>query len=223
MQVNQVKNFCPVCSSEQYFLPFGSPPRQNVLCPGCKAKNRHRLISLFFKRQTDLFKDANKKFLHIAPEKCFMPGFEKHFGANYYSADLQKPRAAIKMDITAIPYEVNYFDFAYCSHVLEHVEQDITAMREFYRCLQPGGWLTVMVPLSTQEKTYEDPQITSPAEREKHFGQHDHVRIYGTDIVDRLQLTGFAVKTVTASDFMSPDEIEKMAVKKTHQIFFCRK
>ena len=223
MQVNSAMKYCPVCASNQYFLPYGIVPRPNVMCPSCKAKNRHRLIYLFFQRNTELFKDTNKKFLHIAPEKCFMHGFEAQFGANYYSADLKMPRAAIKMDITDIPFDTNYFDYIYCSHVLEHVEHDLTAMREFYRCLKPGGWLAVMVPLSDQEKTYEDPSITTKLEREKHFGQYDHVRMYGTDIVDRLQLAGFLVKPITAHDFMSPEEIERMEVKKSHRIFFCHK
>jgi len=37
------------------------------------------------------------------------------------------------------------------------------------------------------EKTYEDFSITSPKEREIHFGQDDHVRQYGEDYPERLQ------------------------------------
>jgi ubiquinone/menaquinone biosynthesis C-methylase UbiE len=92
------------------------------------------------------------------------------------------------MDITDIQYPDNTFDVIYCSHVLEHVPDDRKAMREFARVLKPEGWAVFMVSLS-EEHTIEDPSITSPAERERLFGQHDHVRRYGPDFKDRLDST----------------------------------
>ncbi len=38
----------------------------------------------------------------------------------------------------------------------------------------------------TAERTWEDPSVTSPQERERLFGQEDHLRAYGPDYVDRL-------------------------------------
>lgn len=40
------------------------------------------------------------------------------------------------------------------------------------------------------EYTYEDFSITDPKERQKHFGQYDHVRWYGMDYFDRLKKLG---------------------------------
>ena len=42
------------------------------------------------------------------------------------------------MDITDIQYPDNTFDVIYCSHVLEHVQDDRKAMAEFYRVLKSG-------------------------------------------------------------------------------------
>ena len=42
--------------------------------------------------------------------------------------------------------------------------------------------------------TYEDFSITNPMDRERVFGQNDHVRIYAMDYVDRLKQARFAVE-----------------------------
>ena len=44
-----------------------------------------------------------------------------------------------------------------------------------------------------REKTYEDDTITDKREREKIFGQYDHLRIYGKDYPQRLRESGFDV------------------------------
>ena len=48
-------------------------------------------------------------------------------------------------------------------------------------------------------QTYEDFSITDPAERERVFGQNDHVRIYAMDYVDRLKRAGFEVQVCSHS------------------------
>lgn len=54
--------------------------------------------------------------------------------------------------------------------------------------MKPGGWGIFQVPMKPGlAKTYEDFSITSPEERQKHFGQYDHVRWYGDDYFDRLK------------------------------------
>lgn len=217
------KKFCPICGTAQHFLPFGIIPRAEVKCPKCNSKDRHRLIWLFFTRKTTLFADRNHQFLHIAPEKCFIPKFTQHFGGNYIRGDLHKPQAAVHLDITELPFADQTFDYTYCSHVLEHVEKDTAAMREFYRTLKPNGSLIIMVPLNKSGITYEDPSIVTPQDREQHFGQHDHLRHYGLDIVDRLRDSGFAVNAIKPDSFLTEQDICAMGLKKSHTLFHCTK
>jgi ubiquinone/menaquinone biosynthesis C-methylase UbiE len=96
------------------------------------------------------------------------------------------------MDIHKIPFADNSFDLILCNHVLEHVEDDIKAMSEINRVLKPHGFGIMQVPFFSPllETTYEDKTITLPKEREKAFGQDDHVRMYGKDYLKRIEKSG---------------------------------
>jgi len=133
--------------------------------------------------------------LHIAPELCFIHRFESLKNLEYVTADIESPLAKIKMDIHDIPLEDNSIDVIFCNHVLEHVDNDIRALNEMRRVLRPNGWAILQIPFfyPLPEKTYEDKNITDPKEREKAFGQDDHVRLYGKDYKERLSSVGFAV------------------------------
>jgi hypothetical protein len=220
------KLFCPVCErGSARFAPFGNPLRQNAECVWCGAKERHRFVWLFWKSdRTDLFaKIPGRKFLHVAPEIFFEQRLRPMIGSGYITADLSASYADIRMDIQDIQFADDTFDMIYCSHVLEHVENDRKAMSEFCRVLKPGGWAVMMVP-DFLETTVEDPTISDPEERLRLFRQSDHVRYYGADFSERLREAGFEVTVIRPADILSPEEIEKMAITEgAGKIYFCRK
>jgi len=126
-----------------------------------------------------------------------------------------------KMDITDIKYPPEYFDVIICNDVLEHVQNDKLAMREFFRVLKSNGWAILLVPVYNG-KTSEDPTITDPAQRLVYFGQSDHVRKYGQDYVERLQEAGFNVEIAGVNDLASGEDVTKMGLAKTNRkIYFC--
>lgn len=184
---------CPVCDhSFRKFLPYGRiNPRPNALCPSCLSLERHRLIWLYLRDKTKFF-DKPLDILHIAPEACFIHRFEKLHGDKYITADIESPLAKVKMDIHQIPFEQNRFDVVLCNHVLEHVNDDLQAMREINRVLRPKGFAILQVPFfnPVPEFTIEDTTITDPRERERQFGQADHVRKYGNDYATRIEVAG---------------------------------
>ena len=110
------------------------------------------------------------------------------------------------VDITQMEiYRDNTFNFFICSHILEHIDNDRKAMSELYRVLKRGGKGIAMAPivLSLQED-YENPEITTPEGRWKHFGQDDHVRMYSKfGFIDKLQSTGFLVNQLDINFFGS--------------------
>lgn len=207
------------------FLPYGRiNPRSNALCPESLSLERHRLLYLFLQRKTNFFKEK-LRVMHVAPELCFMDQFEKQHQESYITTDLESPLAKVKADIHQLPFKDDYFHVSICNHVLEHVDNDIQAMKEIYRVLKPGGWAILQVPFfhPVPEITQEDITIKSPKERERLFGQDDHVRKYGRDYADRLRSAGFEVQEDRFIDELSDEEKAKYALPKDETIYFCKK
>ncbi len=186
---------CVVCNKHfRKFLSYGATERLNVLCPNCLSLERHRLMYLYLKDHSDFF-TAKHKVLHIAPEQCFLKRFRALKNLDYTTADIESPIADVKMDLHHAPFEDNTFDIIFCNHVLEHVEDDLQCMKELYRIMKPGGYGVFQVPIDyNRATTYEDKTITSPEEREKHFWQKDHLRLYGQDYHKQLSRVGFVVE-----------------------------
>lgn len=206
------------------FLPYGyGNQRNNVLSPSTLSLERHRLLWLYLKDKTDFF-TTQKKVLHIAPEQCFLKRFKQLKNLDYITADLYSPIADVKADICNLPFKNNEFDVIFCNHVLEHIEDDKKAMSELYRVLKPNGFGIFQIPQDlTREKTYEDFTITSPKERAKHFGQYDHVRIYGKDYFNKLRSAGFKVDEINYSSEINDELVKKYCLVKNEILPVCFK
>jgi SAM-dependent methyltransferase len=217
------QRYCPICQRQsRKFDVYGVTPRPDALCIHCKSLERHRLVWLFFKANMNLFSSPSKTMLHIAPEPCLEKKLKNILGNGYVTADLYRPDVQVKMDITAIPFADETYDAIYCSHVLEHVPDDRKALREFYRILKPSGWLLLVIPVNV-DKTIEDASITDPQKRLKLFGQDDHVRKYGPDIIERIREAGFKVQKILPGDFLSAEQIRKYSTTVYTPLFYCTK
>lgn len=193
------------------FLPYGyENPRENVLSPSTLSLERHRLLWLFLKNETDFFK-KQLKVLHFAPEQAFYKRFRELENLDYTTTDLNSPLADIKADICNLPFLDNSYDVILCNHVLEHIPDDTKAMEELFRILKPGGWGILQIPQDLNRPfTFEDNSITDKKERAKIFGQYDHVRIYGRDYFDKLRTIGFKVSEIDYSQTnLSPKEVDR--------------
>lgn len=196
---------CPICGSHlRRFRPagrrlpvldekqvIGGGYRPNGRCPVCFANDRARLIFLYLEKKTGILFEKTK-LLHVAPESGLSRILSRCKNINYLTADISPDKAMVRMDITEIAYPDNWFDAIICNHVLEHIADDRKAIRELHRVLRPGGWGILQVPISLSLRTtHEDFSITAPADRERVFGQADHVRLYASDYPARLRECGF--------------------------------
>ena len=219
-------NFTDPIDGKSYrkFLPYGyGKQRENALSPGTLSLERHRQMWLYLQNETDFF-TKNYKVLHIAPEQEFLRKFKKMKNLDYTSADLFSPIVDVKADILDLPFEDESFDVIFCNHVLEHIEDDRKAMSELYRVMKKGGWGILQVPMKNSlEKTYEDFTITDPKERQKHFGQYDHVRWYGMDYFDRLKSVGFDAEANFYSQKFSDADIKKFGLNRNEILPIVRK
>lgn len=217
--------YCPV--NEKKYRTFVKDGKL-LLSLGLGARERHRFIWYYILAETKLFTEGGK-LLHISPEYCFYEKLKRKNNIHYFPVDKFEPgydylSLTKDFDLLAENQPSEEFDFIICNHVLEHIEDDKTAITNLFQLLKKGGTAILSVPiLENNAPTFENYSIRSPQERKKYFGQWDHVRYYGTDIKNRFAEAGFDVKTVSALDFFDESERKKYGVPKASYLFHLRK
>jgi SAM-dependent methyltransferase len=218
---------CPVCEkSYRKFLSYGSDVahREGVLCPGDLTLERHRLMWLYLRDFSDFFTKPDTKVLHIAPEQCFHAKFKAQKNLEYLTGDLESPIADIHFDLHKIPLEDERFDVVFCNHVMEHVDDPLVCMKELHRVIKTGGWAIMQVPQDfNRDETYEDASITSPEDREKHFWQKDHVRLFGKNYPDYLRKAGFEVEEFLPKEKLGEELVKRYRLQMGEVLYIARK
>ena len=207
---------CPLCGHRGRFWSFGNPPRSEAMCPRCLSLERHRLLHLLVDAHQPAAFDG-RHVLHFAPEGCIRERLARI--SRYVTADLSGRGVDLQCAMEAIPFPDGAIDTVIANHVLEHVDDDLVAMREVRRVLKPEGMAILSVPIiQGWDETYEDRTIVAPAERRTHFGQEDHKRMYGRDFADRLRRAGFRVEIFRAD----PASEIRYGLRRGDQFFLAR-
>jgi len=221
--------YCPVCDSSFItFLPSGRVSRANARCPKCDSLERHRLQFMYIQRHTTILTQPTS-LLHVAPESHYKRIFCSCANIQYrcidkFTVKYNYPEDVIDMDITELKFSDESFDVVICNHVLEHVHEDSKAMKEIFRVLRKGGMALLQVPLDTSRaSTFEDFTITDPMQREKLFGQFDHVRVYGKDYKDRLESAGFSVRVVDLAGALGDNAVVRYGLMPGEELYICTK
>jgi SAM-dependent methyltransferase len=196
---------------------------KNYSCYGCGINDRDRLYLLYFKNI--LNKEKIYNIVEFAPTPVLSSFFKKYNNINHRTSDLFMDNVDDKMDLQDLfLYKNAQFDIFICSHILEHVPEDIKAMKELYRITKKGGFGIAMVPiLNRVEKTHEDPSIKDPKLRMKYFGQGDHVRLYAkNDFIARLESVGFKVRLL-GEDYFGKEVFYKNAITPASVLYIVEK
>lgn len=221
---NQV--FCPWCRrSFRAFVAYYSGDQffGDRYCPNCRTFARHRLLWFYFQQHPALLADV-AHLLHFAPEPRIAHELQRRYRPRRYTTvDVAIPMVRLHSDIMHLALADQCVDRILCNHVLEHVVDDRQAMRELYRVLQPAGIAIITVPMNGLMTTDEDPNLADPRERERRFGQHDHLRLYGADFVQRLETTGFQVEIAIPGQTMSQGMISRYSISPAECIFLCHR
>lgn len=162
-------------------------------CPRCNASDRERHLVLYLDR-LQLFDRQHplQRTLHFAPESTLEARLAAATREQYVRGDLMPARADVaRIDITEIPFPDAHFDLVVANHVLEHVPDDAAALREIARVLRRGGHALLQTPYApTLAAAIESAAVTAPEARWLLFGQEDHVRLYGRDLLARIDGAG---------------------------------
>lgn len=230
------KYYCPCCNlrlksfvtgdylaeDEFYDRKLFENVRQDVLCPSCTSLPRHRILASWCLSHKEAL--VGKDILYFAPE----PGMVRWLISQkikYTTADLFDEFTDLRLDIQATGLPDDSYDVVICNHVLEHVDNYMTALKEVRRILRPGGILICSVPISPDvELVDEDPSVVTAEERLVRYGQSDHVRLFGIGAGRFMSDAGFEVSTIEGSDY--PDEIVPITAPGAYDInrlFVCKK
>ncbi|CAB4368157.1 MAG: methyltransferase domain-containing protein [Actinobacteria bacterium] len=114
------------------------------------------------------------------------------FGAMLEAKEIteQAYGGVLRGDATKLPFADNTFDCVVTSEVLEHIQDDVSAISELHRVLKPGGSLGVTVPSWWPEKI--NWMLSDEYHAPKSVG--GHVRIYSaTELKAKLRSAGLEV------------------------------
>lgn len=183
-------------------------------CPGCGSMPRHRFLHVFLKKEI-LPRFDKPVLLRYSPEPFFEDLVSECVNIAYFSTDICRKndkRVSFLSDAQRIPVVSGTIDLAISVHVLEHLPDDMAAVREIRRVLTTKGVALVMVPQQKVPKTVEFPCAKAD--------EHYHYRRYGEDFVARLrEVFGGCVRVVDARIYSGYDSDEYSSEK----LYLCSK
>ncbi|MDG6347842.1 class I SAM-dependent methyltransferase [Luteimonas sp. 8-5] len=186
----------------------------NFECPRCGAHDRERHLFLYLKASGLMEGMREARILHFAPERRLSKIICATRPLSYTKCDLYPDAPdVLPVNIEAMPFADNAFDIVIANHVLEHVSDDLQALREISRVLRSGGVAILQTPYSaTLRHTWFDPGIIEPEARRQAYGQEDHVRLYGQDIVARFASTGLRPMVRSHAELLPDVDVRKAGV-----------
>lgn len=190
------------------------------LCPHCQSYDRGRWFYFVLKNFTSIFEDGGE-ILHFAPEKQIEMQLRKIEKCNYYTADVMEDVADYVVDMTNMPFEDEKFDYIIANHVLEHIEDEKTAISELKRCIKKNGKIILSFPVTMEVNTFELHDLEQEEQRIYYYGQCDHVRLYGKDFKEHLQNYGLKVDVYSPEELLSQKMIEELKVISNDKLLIC--
>jgi len=160
--------------------------RTREFCPRCHALERQRQLVRHLRDKTPSLSLHAPTILDIGPSKAVV-GWFRNQGSSIVTIDLRPGIAMLTMDVAQLGFKNDTFDVIVCSHVLEHIPDDLVAMREILRVMKAGGICVIQVPV--QPSLLETVEYDKPKPEE-----HSHLRAYGQDFTSRLNCAGFEVR-----------------------------
>jgi tetratricopeptide (TPR) repeat protein len=185
---------CPICSAI-YAIPM-----QNDTCHGCGSRERHRQVNDAIRKFGNPFTGRRvlANYANSLEKQAFCYGAEK-----LLNFDIRPVREVdVQMDIQDMNLisSASYESFM-AIHVLNHVKDDLAALREIYRVLTPGGIALITIPYRDGEHTTTIENIT------EHYGSEaltkygvGSYRRYGLSDAIALFSSLFYVKVVEGYD-----------------------
>jgi SAM-dependent methyltransferase len=194
-------------------------------CPICGSHDRERHLLLYLNASGIMSSMPSMRILHFAPERGLSRLITAAMPIQYVKCDLHPVDIGVQQaDIEAIPFAGEVFDLVIANHVLEHVDDDLRAVREICRVLRPGGTAILQTPYSAMlQRTWSDAGIKGDEPRRQAYGQEDHARLFGLDIFERFSVSGFLPCIATHSELLPGHDADRFGVNGLEPFFRFRR
>jgi SAM-dependent methyltransferase len=215
--LNSESVYCIICLSVN-ILGDGPNGRKSASCPNCGSLERYRVLKMLVEIIAEHLRKSGilGKVIEVAPSNVSKRIFSI-FGSNYETFDLNPSADGRECDYVAdvckIPISDNSVSLFVALHVLEHVENDRLALREISRVLSSNGICILQVPLAPESQSTQEELIHDDSERIAQYGQIDHVRLYGEDILERIEESGMLAAFISARDILPDFLMNKLGLR----------
>ena len=210
---------CSLCHQKSHFRDASSLQgedyiREALICPSCGINARARAAlsllcedlsetsRIYLTEQSSASYKWCKQFRPKTQGSEYLPSHQRQKSL-LSRLGLAESKAVEHQDITSLTFPNDSFDAIGCFDVLEHVPNYIQALREFRRCLRPGGRLVVSVPFMeisesslVRARIKEDGDVEHILHAEYH-GDPVGEKIlcfyhFGWDLLDTVRAAGFS-------------------------------
>jgi len=176
-----------------------------IRCIRCTASTVHLSIGLALAAAVPDWANVNSaEFSASGPLVSYLRKRSRAFDASEFYADAERSslRNGIRCeDMQRLTYADASFDLITHTEVLEHVPDDVAALKELYRVLRPGGVMVFTVPLFGPKTTERARLLDGVVHHMEEPVYHTDpirggagilaFRDYGFDIAERLSSAGF--------------------------------
>ena len=214
-----IAGLCPLCATPRRFVCRDHDAevpdlREGLVCDGCGTNARVRaalamLQALCPNRSAPIYitEQVSAAYAWLRRHRTAATGSEfprSRWQHAMLTARLWKRGAFESVrseDVTRLSFATSSRHVVASFDVLEHVPDDSTALREFARVTEPGGWLILTVPFtceacgSERARMFPDGRIEHLLAAEYHGdplgGGALCLRHYGWDLLDALRAAGY--------------------------------
>lgn len=190
-------------------------------CPSCGCNDRDRHLWLYLSAVGVLQDMRGASVLHLAPEAHLEQLFAALEPGEYLRGDLHPQRPGhLALDVERLPFEDARFDLIVCNHVLEHVADPARALAELHRCLRPARLLVAQTPYAPRlKRSFELDEPVGADFARLFYGQDDHVRLFGADIVDFFHRAGFQGEPIAHDTLLAAIDAQEHGCNRREPLF----
>jgi predicted SAM-dependent methyltransferase len=166
---------CNICGNDTFTTGPGNRKSKSgglPQCTKCHSLERHRALRIFYNKITQINDFKNHHILQISADKVLDADY-------FHDIEISVYGKSNSIDIQQIDRLNDSYNIVVCNHVIEHVKDDITAIRELIRITSRDGFTQLAVPDPLNRNKTTDWGYSDEA-------KHGHYRVYGKDFIDKL-------------------------------------